>query len=402
MKSQWHSSAKKLEMIFPYLNEKQKRILAAAEAEQLGKGGISFISVQLQISRLAIQNGLKELHKAPSEEDLTRIRRKGGGRKKLTEKQPGIKEALLKIVTPVTRGDPESPLLWTSKSCAKIALELHEQGFQTSPDSVERLLKEENYSLQANKKTKEGKKDHPDRDKQFQYINKSATEMMCLNQPVISVDTKKKELIGEYKNHGKEWSPSGKPTPVLSHDFPDPKVPKAIPYGVYDIGANSGFVNVGTDHDTSTFAVESIRTWWRTFGIATYPDSKKIMICADSGGSNGVRSRVWKAELQKFANDTGLSIEIFHLPPGTSKWNKIEHRIFSEISKNWRGKPLLNYKIVVNSISATTTKTGLKVKATLDKRKYEVGIKVLKSEFEQIKIEKSKFHGEWNYTIHPN
>ena len=401
MKTEWNLSVKKLKLLFPHLNEKQKRFLAAAEAEQLGRGAMSFISVQVGISRVSMQTGLKELYKEVSDEESLRIRRQGGGRKSISQSQPGIKEALLSVVDPVTRGDPESPLRWSSKSTIKIAKELCEQGFSISAPRVADLLKEEGYRLQANQKTKEGKADHPDRDQQFQYINRKAKEMMKQDLPVISVDTKKKELVGEYKNQGQEWNPKGDSDRVLSHDFPDPKVPKAIPYGVYDVTGNTGFVNVGTDHDTSAFAVESIRTWWNTFGNDAYPNAKEILICADSGGSNSARSRLWKAELQKFSNESKLSVKICHLPPGASKWNKIEHRLFSEISKNWRGRPLVSYETVVNLISATTTQTGLRVNAKLDTRKYETGLKISKTEFEQINLKKSSFHGEWNYTIHP-
>lgn len=402
MIKEWYKSVQKINLILPYLNEKQKRILIAAEAKFLGQGAISFLSVQLGVSRNAINHGLEDLKADPKRDNPEAIRKKGGGRKSLTETQKGLTDALIAILSDSTRGDPESPLMWTSKSISKITQELNDQGFIISPMSVYRLLKEQGYSLQANAKVKEGKKTHPDRDSQFDYINESAKKFMRDHDPVISVDAKKKELIGDYNNPGKEWAPSGEPTRVLDHDFPDPKVPKAVPFGVYDIEKNIGFVSVGKSCDTAEFAVESIRTWWNTIGAESYPKSKKILICADSGGSNSSRSRLWKSELQKFCNMTRLSVTVCHFPAGTSKWNKIEHRLFSEISKNWRGRPLVSYETVVNLIGETKTKSGLKVHATLDEKTYEKGIKISDDELSTIRLQRHKFHGEWNYTIKPD
>jgi transposase len=400
MKASWKKSVKKLELLFPYLNEKQKRLLAAAEAEQLGEGAQSYLSVQLGIHRSVIKNGLKELHSETPEEEKERVRKAGGGRKSLEENQPGLMTTLQFIVEPGTRGDPETPLKWTSKSVTKIAIELAEWGYKISPSSVCDLLKKMGYSLQANKKVKEGD-EHPDRDKQFEHINSEVKAALEQGQPVISVDTKKRELIGDVKNPGRRWEVKGHPTEVMSHDFKREGMSVAIPYGIYDVKNNNGFVNVGIDHDTAVFSVQSIRTWWNTLGKQAYPTAKKILVCADCGGSNGYRNRLWKRELQTFSSEVGLDIQVCHLPPGTSKWNKIEHRLFSEISKNWRGHPLESLETIIKLISSTTTQTGLKVETNLDENKYPTGIKVSKKEVLKLRINKHEFHGEWNYTMQP-
>lgn len=392
----------KLSVVLPHLNEKQRRILAAAEAQTLGYGGIQKISEITGISRPTLYRGLQDLQKTSGKAvDILRVRNPGGGRKKISEGQPDLLVALEALVEPSTRGDPESPLRWTCKSVRDLASTLNKKGYTVSYPTVASLLHDQEYSLQANRKTSEGKADHPDRDQQFRYINSQVKKFISNGIPVVSVDTKKKELIGNYKNSGREWSRKGEYRAVLSHDFPDPKVPKAVPYGVYDIGDNSGWVNVGIDADTAEFAVESIRQWWRRLGRKRYPKATSLMICADSGGSNAHRSHLWKRELQKLATQADISISVCHFPPGTSKWNKIEHRLFSYITMNWRGRPLVSYETVVNLIASTRTKTGLQVKARLDTRKYERGIKVSKEELERINIKRARFHGEWNYLISP-
>jgi len=351
------------------------------------------------VSRRAIAVGLAELQKKPDRSQGKRlpIRQKGGGRKKASLKDPDLLLDLEKLLEPVTRGDPQSPLRWTCKSVRNLADELRVQGHKVSHMLVAELLHEQKYSLQANRKTKEGSS-HPDRNAQFEYINAKATEFLKGGQPAISVDTKKKEQVGDYKNEGREWRPKGHPEPVQMHDFGKQK---DAPYGVYDLGQNAGWVNVGTDHDTSAFAVESIRRWWNMMGRATYPGARQLLITADSGGSNGSRVRLWKLELQKLADETGLEISVSHFPPGTSKWNKIEHRLFSFITKNWRGKPLVSHEVIVNLIAATTTRTGLRVQSELDTGKYPKGIKVSKQEFAAIELRPDSFHGEWNYAISP-
>ncbi len=389
---------KKLEQILPLLNERQRRVLIATEARAWGWGGISALSNITGMAHVTIRLGLRELEKPPLL--VNRVRKPGGGRKRVTDKHPHLKRSLEKLVDPATRGDPESPLKWVSKSTRHLERVLRGKGFEIGRSCVGKLLKEMEYSLQANKKTLEGKS-HADRDAQFQYINDSAKSFLRKKQPVISVDTKKKELVGNYKNGGREREPKGKPLKVKGHDF-STGVSKAIPYGVYDIGDNRGWVNVGTNSDTAQFAVESIRFWWRRMGKARYPKSKNLLICADSGGSNGYRSHLWKAELQKFSNQEGLKISVCHFPPGTSKWNKVEHRLFSFISMNWRGKPLRSYRTIVQLIAATTTKNGLTVKVRLDKRKYKKGIEVSEKILKSLNLSKHEFHGEWNYTISPN
>lgn len=372
--------------------------MVAAEAKAYGRGGVQTISMITGISRPTIYRGIAQLgdHESPE-----RVRKSGGGRKKVTEIENGLICALEKLIEPTTRGDPESPLRWTCKSVRKLADALSEEGFEIGRQTVANILHDLDYSLQANRKTSEGKADHPDRDAQFHYINGRVKSFLRKYRPVISVDTKKKELVGKYKNGGREWEKKRGPVKVLSHDFPDPEVPKAVPYGVYDIGDNKGWVNVGVAADTAEFAVESISQWWRQMGKKRYNGVDELLICADSGGSNGYRIHLWKYELQKFADREDLKITVCHFPPGTSKWNKIEHRLFSYITMNWRGRPLADYKTVVNLIAATTTKTGLTVKVRLDKRRYKKGIKVPLSEIKNLKIQPHKFHGEWNYTIRP-
>jgi transposase len=389
----------RLAEILPFLNEKQRRVLSASEAKSFGRGGVQTVARITGISRQTIYNGMADL----AEGDVSdRIRRPGGGRKKLSEQSPELVKKIEDVIDEATRGDPESPLRWTCKSVRNVEKSLEEIGYSLSYRTVARILNEQEYSLQANRKTSEGTKDHPDRDQQFRYINEQAKEFLRESQPVISVDTKKKELVGNYKNSGREWGEKGRAVEVLIHDFPDPTVPKAVPYGIYDIGDNTGWVTVGVDADTAEFAVESIRQWWRWMGKRRYPKAKDLLICADSGGSNGYRSHLWKRELQKLANQKRMRITVCHFPPGTSKWNKIEHRLFSFISMNWRGRPLTDYQTIVNLIASTTTKTGLTVKVRLDTNRYQRGIKVSAEELSRIVIEPHEFHGEWNYTIKPH
>ena len=388
----------KLAGVLPHLNEKQRRLLAAAEAKSYGYGGVQLISEITGITRRTIYRGIEDLETADVSD---RIRREGGGRKKITENYDGLLDDLEKLIDASTRGDPESPLRWTCKSVRNLESELRKLGYDVSYKTVGNILHDLEYSLQGNRKTSEGNDDHPDRNEQFEYINQKAKIFLRKGNPVISVDTKKKELIGHYKNNGMEWRNKNDPIKVLSHDFPDPEVPKAVPYGIYDIGSNVGWVNVGISADTAEFAVESIWQWWKRMGKKRYKSSPSILISADSGGSNSYRSHLWKRELQKFANKTNMEITVTHFPPGTSKWNKIEHRLFSYISINWRGKPLTDYQTVVNLIASTKTKTGLEVKARLDTKTYQRGIKVHKDEIKSLNLEKHKFHGEWNYTIKP-
>ena len=389
----------KLAEVLPFLNEKQRRVFAASEAKSFGRGGIQTVARLSGISRQTIYSGLADLAKGNVSD---RIRRPGGGRKKLREQSPELVTKIEDIIDDGTRGDPESPLRWTSKSVRNVEKSLVESGYSVSYRTVARILNEQEYSLQANRKTSEGTMDHPDRDQQFRYINEQAKQFLRENQPVISVDTKKKELVGNYKNSGREWEKKGQAVEVLSHDFPDPTVPKAVPYGIYDIGENRGWVTVGVDADTAEFAVESIRQWWRWMGKRRYPKAKGLLICADSGGSNEYRSHLWKRELQKLANQQKMRITVCYFPPGTSKWNKIEHRLFSFISMNWRGRPLTDYRTIVNLIASTTTKAGLTVKVRLDMNRYQRGIKVSAEELSRIALEPHEFHGEWNYTIKPN
>ena len=374
--------------------------MAASEATALGFGGVSVVHRACGLSRRAIAAGIPEIEQgaalAPG-----RIRRPGAGRKPITVSDPQLVDTLEGMIAPDTRGDPESPLRWTCQSTRTIATALARQHHPVSPSKVGQLLHDLEYSLQSNRKTVEGR-DHPDRDAQFRHINAAVKRGLAHGCPVISVDTKKKELIGNYLNAGQQWLPAKQPTKVRGHDFPSPDVPRAYPFGIYDIGRNTGFVNVGTDHDTGAFAVASIRGWWRHEGHRLYPKATTIRITADGGGSNGWRLRLWKLELQRFADDIGLPIAVCHFPPGTSKWNKIEHRLFSFISSNWRGEPLRDYETVVNLIAKTTTAKGLTVTCRLDRRQYATGRKVTAVDMQQLNLRRGRFHGEWNYVIRPH
>ncbi len=376
-----------------------RRILAASESLAVGFGGTSIVSRETGMSRGAIIQGIKELSNPPVI-GTSKVRRAGGGRKKTANKDSTLRSDLEKLIDPVTRGDPESPLRWTCKSVRKLAAELVRQGHRTSHRMVAELLHELGYSLQANRKTLEGSR-HADRNEQFQHINEKVMSLLAKGQPVISVDTKKKELVGPFKNAGKELRTEGDPEQVRVHDFAIPELGRAAPYGVYDIASNTGWVSVGIDHDTSAFAVETIRRWWYGMGSPLYGEVEQLLITADSGGSNGSRVRLWKLELQKFADETGIEILVCHLPPGTSKWNKIEHRLFSFISQNWRGKPLVSHQVIVDLIAATSTKMGLKVRAQIDPNRYPSGIKVSDEQFAALNIERDAFHGEWNYKLSP-
>ena len=391
---------RKYQILAPVLDERSRRLWAIAEAESLGYGGQSIVSAATGISRTTINVEAVRRVSKTAENNEKRIRLPGGGRKKLIKTEPGVLEAIESLVEPTTRGDPESPLRWTCKSTRQLAAALNTQGFQIGRQSVASLLDGLGYSLQGNRKTKEGSS-HPDRDAQFQYINNLVKDYQREKQPVISVDTKKKELVGDFKNCGREWQPKGKPEPVRVYDFVDKKLGKANPYGVYDQTANEGWVSVGSDHDTAEFAVETIRRWWEKMGKARYPHAKKLLITADGGGSNGSRVRLWKVEIQRLADQTGLQIAVCHFPPGTSKWNKIEHRMFSHISLNWRGKSLTSHEVIVNLIASTTTRNGLKIEAELDTRLYPKGIEVSDEMLKNLRIEKAEFHGEWNYRIIP-
>jgi len=392
----------KFERLLPLLNEKQKRIAIACEAKYLGRGGIKQLVMTTGLSKPTIINGIKEIETKTIEElkDDGRIRAHGAGRKSIINKHPEVLIDLDSQISPLTRGDPMSPLLWCCKSLRNLEQSLKEKGHQISHRVIGEILKEQGYSLQSNRKRDEGKQ-HIDRDAQFNHINETVKKCICKGEPAISVDCKKKELIGNYKNNGQDWQPIGHPIEVKVYDFEDKELGKAAPYGIYDIQKNEGWVNIGISSDTAQFAVNSIRTWWHQMGRESYQTSKKILIIADGGGSNGSRNRFWKKELQTFANETGLKIEVCHLPPGTSKWNKIEHRLFSFISMNWRGRPLVNLQTIVNLIASTKTKEGLKVKASIDYNTYEKGLKMTDEEFEKLNIEKNLFHGEWNYKINP-
>ena len=385
------------------LDERQRRLYAAVEAKVLGHGGVKRVHEATGVARGSILAGLKELGQGVETVAgaSRRIRRAGAGRKKLIEQDPGVREALERLVEPVTRGDPESPLRWTCKSLMQLSRELSARGHKISHVSVGVLLKDLGYSLQGNRKTLEGAS-HPDRNAQFEFINGKIEAALGAAQPVISVDTKKKELVGQFKNGGKEWRPQGQPESVNVHDFVDDELGRANPYGVYDLGSNSAWVSVGTDHDTASFAVATVRRWWFAMGQALYPNAKMLMITADGGGSNGSRVRLWKLELQRLADELAMPIHVSHFPPGTSKWNKIEHRLFSHISLNWRGRPLISHEVIVSLIAATTTRKGLKVMAQLDTTLYPKGIKVSDDEFASIRLARDDFHGEWNYTITPN
>jgi Rhodopirellula transposase DDE domain len=389
----------KFRALWPLLDERTRRLTAASEAKALGRGGVSLVRRACGLSRKAISKGIREI-----EAGVTwagRIRRPGAGRKPITQSDPQLVDRLEAMIDEQTRGDPESPLRWTCKSTRTIADALSRRKHPVSHTKVAQMLNHLGYSLQGNRKTEEGE-DHPDRDAQFRHINIAAKQYLKRGWPVISVDTKKKELIGNYYNGGQQWLPAKQPRQVRGHDFPQPDVPRAYPYGIYDIGRNTGFVNVGTDHDTGAFAVASIRGWWRHEGKRLYPKAQRLLITADGGGSNGWRLRLWKVELQKFANESGLIVSVCHFPPGTSKWNKIEHRLFSFISSNWRGEPLRDYETIVNLIAKTTTAKGLTVTCRLDRRKYPTGRKVTAEEMKRVSIYPDKFHGEWNYVIQPH
>ena len=384
----------------PHLDERTRRLSAATEAVAAGYGGIAAVSRATGVAASTIGRGKKDL----AGETLLepgRIRRAGGGRKSLVEKNPGLEKELLALVEPDSRGDPMSPLRWTSKSLRQLAGELVKRGYAISHTVVGELLKANKFSLQGNRKTKEGE-DHPDRNAQFLHINKSVAKALADCQPVISVDTKKKELVGDFKNSGREWRPKGEPEDVRVHDFMIKELGRAVPYGVYDLAANEGWVGVGMSGDTAAFAVQTIRRWWQDVGRSRYPDAKTLTINADGGGSNGSRLRLWKRELRALANELNIDIIVHHLPPGTSKWNKIEHRLFSYITMNWRAKPLVSYRVIVDLIGATTTETGLTVRCELDQGIYPKGIVVSDEEMAEINIVRDDFHGEWNYTIKPD
>ena len=388
----------KFAVILPLMNERQRRILVAVEARGYGRGGVQAVARATGMSRQTIYRGLEDLEAgAPSE----RVRAAGGGRKRLSAHQPRLTETLEALIEPTVRGDPQSPLRWTSRSTRNLEAALAQAGYAISYHTVANLLHELDYTLQGNRKSAEGTVDHADRDAQFRYISDQASAALRGRLPVISVDTKKKELVGNYKNAGQQWRPKGDAIEVLTHDFPDPEVPKAVPYGVYDIGQNTGWVNVGMSSDTAEFAVESIRQWWKHMGQPRYPRARRLLICADSGGSNGYRLQLWKRELQAFATEQRLTITVCHFPPGTSKWNKIEHRLFSFITMNWRGQPLTDYRTIVHLIAGTKTQAGLIVKARLDRKIYQRGIKVSAQEMKALTLEPHPFHGEWNYTIRP-
>ncbi len=394
---------RKFTVLRAVMDERARRLWAAAEAQELGWGGVTAVAEATDLSRTTITAGLRELHEGGSRAGTAspkRIRRPGGGRKPLSETDTGLRAALESLIEPGTRGDPQSPLRWTCKSTRRLAQELQRQHHRIAPRTVAHLLHDAGYSLQANRKTREGTS-HPDRNAQFEYINAQVRRFGKQGQPVISIDTKKKELVGDFKNAGREWHPAGQPEAVRVHDFVDPSLGKAIPYGVYDILHDQGWVSVGMDHDTAEFAANSIRRWWREMGSRRFPRARRLLITADGGGSNSSRSRLWKVALQKLADTFGLPLSMCHFPPGTSKWNKIEHRLFCFITQNWRGKPLLSHQTIVNLIGNTTTKTGLLVRAELDTNTYDTGIKVSDKELAQLKLVPHEFHGEWNYQLRP-
>lgn len=399
------SEIDKINKMLPHLDERLKRLYLAAEAEAIGRGGITEISSLTGVHRNTISAGIKDLNSGviltTQNEEHFRTRKEGGGRKSIPEKQPGIMEALKRLVDGNSFGNPENPLQWTTKSLRNLADELREEGFHVSHATVGTLLGQMGFSLQINQKMKQVGKESPDRDAQFKHINETVIDYTASGCPVISIDCKKKENIGNFKNNGAEYAPKKQPIKVLDHDFPLPENGKAVPYGVYDIIGNEGYVNVGVSKDTAQFAVQSIRTWWNEMGKERFPEAQRLYITADGGGSNGSRCRLWKTELQSFVDEIGIPIEVSHFPPGTSKWNKIEHRMFSQISKNWRGKPLETLAVIVNLISSTTTDTGLRIKCGIDITEYQSGIQVSDEEMAQINIEKNNFHGEWNYTIFP-
>lgn len=390
----------KFQTLNPIMDERMRRRWAACEASELGWGGITAVAEATGLSRSTIQTGLAELADPSVELSSSRLRREGGGRRRLSQSDPTLVEELKALVEPEAKGDPQRPLLWTSKSTRHLTEILTRRGYAVSHDTVGRLLEQIGYRLQANRKSRESGS-HVDRDAQFLYINRRVRAFQRAGQPVVSVDTKKRELLGDFKNGGREWHPKGHPPLVRVHDFRDATLGAGIPYGVYDLSTNSGWVSVGIDHDTAQFATETLRRWWRRMGVAAYPEAEKLLITADGGGSNSTRSRLWKVCLQQLADTLGLQISVCHFPPGTSKWNKIEHRMFCHITENWRGRPLLSRAVIVNLIGNTKTQAGLKVKAQLDTKTYPTGIKVTDEEMATIKLKKAKFHGEWNYTILP-
>ncbi|WP_374936090.1 ISAzo13 family transposase [Streptomyces sp. SM5] len=389
--------AAKFQVLLPHLDERQRRLAIGAEALSLGHGGIRIVAAAAGVREATVSRGAAELDSGQA--PLGRVRHPGGGRKKAAELDSGLRPALLALVEPDERGDPMSPLRWTTKSTRKLAAELTRQGHRVSADTVAGLLREEGFSLQANAKTIEGAQ-HPDRDAQFHYLNEQARDHRDAGDPVISVDSKKKELIGDYRNAGHEWQPAGQPVRVKAHDFPG-QAEKAIPYGIYDMTANTGWVSIGTVHDTAAFAVASIRRWWQAVGRHDYPGARRLLITADGGGSNGYRTRGWKTQLADLAAETGLEITVCHLPPGTSKWNKIEHRLFSHITMNWRGRPLTSHEVMLQTIAATTSRTGLTIQAELDSGEYPTGIRISDDEIAALPITRHRFHGDWNYTLHP-
>ncbi len=391
---------RRYQAIASVVDERVRRLVVGAEALAIGRGGQAAVARATGVSRRTIRQGMRELGQGTGGGEKGRIRRPGGGRKRTVELDPSLREGLERLVEPTSRGDPESPLRWTTKSVRNLADELGQQGHKASHRMVAELLHELGYSLQANRKTLEGSA-HPDRNAQFEHLHRAIQLQLSLGEPVISVDTKKKELVGPFKNGGRELRPKGAPEHVRVHDFLIPGLGRVSPYGVYDIRRNEGWVSVGTDHDTASFAVEGIRRWWRGMGQPLYADATRLFITADAGGSNGYRVRLWKLELQKLADETGLEIAVCHFPPGTSKWNKIEHRLFSAISQNWRGKPLVSHEVVVNLIGATTTRTGLRVRSELDTNQYPTGRTVSDQELEAIYLRKDSFHGEWNYSLAP-
>ena len=382
-----------------HLDERQRRLLLGVEAMELGRGGITAMAAATGVHPDTIGRGVKEVEGNPPPQ--TRVRDAGGGRKSLAETDPGLARELKALVDPETRGDPMSALVWTTKSTRNLAQTLTGRGHTISQRTVARMLRAMGFSLQGNAKVSEGRQ-HQDRDAQFGYLAAAVDEHLGAGQPVVSVDTKKKELVGDFKNAGREYQPSGQPERVDVHDFPDPQLGKAIPYGIYDVSANTGWVAVGVDHDTSAFAVATLRSWWESIGRQRYPDAKRLLICADSGGSNGSRIRAWKIELAQFTTDTGLSVTVCHLPPGTSKWNKIEHRLFSQITLNWRGRPLRTHQVIVDLIGNTTTSTGLTVRCVLDTGQYPIGLRYTKKDVDALPISRHEFHGDWNYTLRPH
>lgn len=395
---------KRFELLGPVLDERLRRLVAAAEAEAIGRGGTALVARATGVSRRAIGVGRQELRAVEpvgQAHEPGGIRKAGGGRKRRVETDPKLLEDLNALVSPVTRGDPESPLRWTSKSVRTLSAELQAKGHQTSHRMVAELLHALDYSLQANRKTREGNQ-HPDRDAQFHYINDHVQQALQAGEPAISVDTKKKELVGDFKNAGRQWRPKGQPQEVRVHDFKLPELGRVAPYGVYDLGENAGWVSVGTDHDTAEFAVATIRHWWESMGRARYPNARHLLITADGGGSNGSRLRLWKTQLQVLADTLALPITVCHFPPGTSKWNAIEHRLFAFITQNWRGEPLVSHEVIVNLIASTTTDTGLRVRAQIDTSQYPLGTKVTDAELAAVNILRHDFHGEWNYTIQPS